>query len=136
MHRGFRDGYIQLQRGVLSSVSDLMTRYPTFPVLVTGHSLGAAEACMASIDLRVTLGARVTAFTFGEPRVGNKAFSEYYRFVFSSTLYYLFFFFFFLSLNLSKTQMIIYIQLQVVWTGDAAQLEGCGDKGHRAPSTA
>jgi predicted lipase len=45
-------------------------------VLVTGHSLGAAMATLAAVDL-ANAGYDTDLITFGSPRVGNKAFSEY-----------------------------------------------------------
>ncbi|KAF0709213.1 Aste57867_6046 [Aphanomyces stellatus] len=49
--------------------------HPHAPLLLTGHSLGAAVAAITAVDLHVTR--NLTAqrlLTFGEPRVGNAAF--------------------------------------------------------------
>lgn len=46
---------------------------------VSGHSLGAALATHAAIDIKRTFGTNLTMllYTFGSPRVGNFAFSSY-----------------------------------------------------------
>jgi predicted lipase len=44
-------------------------------VLVTGHSLGAAVATLASLDIQRQLGVDVHLYTYGSPRVGNRAFA-------------------------------------------------------------
>ena len=55
------------------------SRHPTASFLVTGHSLGGALATIAAVDLKVALGITnpLSLYTFGQPRVGNAAFSDY-----------------------------------------------------------
>ena len=45
---------------------------------VTGHSLGGALATLAAIDLTKSFNVDTTVYTFGQPRVGNKAFATDY----------------------------------------------------------
>ena len=46
-------------------------------IFVTGHSLGGALALFAALDIKKTFAREVTLYTYGQPRVGNKVFSDY-----------------------------------------------------------
>jgi hypothetical protein len=46
---------------------------------VTGHSLGGALATLAAFDLTKQFNVDTTVYTFGQPRVGNKAFATDYN---------------------------------------------------------
>lgn len=49
-------------------------------VIITGHSMGGAMASFCALDLSVNFGFKnIEVFTFGQPRVGNFAFSVYYN---------------------------------------------------------
>lgn len=45
---------------------------------MTGHSLGGALAAFAAIDIKTTFNPQggITLYTYGQPRVGNKVFSD------------------------------------------------------------
>ncbi len=98
VHRGFYAAFRSIQPALLQVISDLLqcekhwTR--EWSILVTGHSLGGALATLLSFELAriqkdlVVTGedsskdsknalkcASITCYTFGAPRVGNKAFS-------------------------------------------------------------
>ena len=50
-------------------------------IYVTGHSLGGALACLAAVELAKQIPeAEITCYTFGAPRVGNRAFAKYAEF--------------------------------------------------------
>ena len=53
--------------------------YNTFPIYITGHSLGGALATLCSLDLNMNLYNNTTTVTIGSPRVGNKAFIDMYN---------------------------------------------------------
>jgi len=75
VEQGFYAYYESLKDCVLGEVKSLLSKNPTYQVSVTGHSLGAAGAAMCAMDMRVNLGySSVRTLTFGEPRLGNKAF--------------------------------------------------------------
>eukprot|EP01096_Ripella_sp_DP13-Kostka_P016170 TRINITY_DN778_c0_g1_i1.p1 TRINITY_DN778_c0_g1~~TRINITY_DN778_c0_g1_i1.p1 ORF type:complete len:316 (+),score=138.24 TRINITY_DN778_c0_g1_i1:61-1008(+) len=78
--KGFNDMYNQLQPAIFSTVQSLVKQNPTYQVVVTGHSLGAALSVLCAVDL-VTSGTvkNVTVYNYGCPRVGNQAFSNYYH---------------------------------------------------------
>jgi hypothetical protein len=77
VHQGFR---IVEQMGfpkVLSSVGILKLMHPSYKVVVTGHSKGAAEATIAALDLVKAGISDVSLVNFGSPRVENAHFAEY-----------------------------------------------------------
>jgi len=79
VHGGFYND-MKLQRdSVASAVAAARQRLPNAKVLVTGHSLGAAVAQLFAEHLAHNLQITPVVYTFGNPRVGNKAFSGYYN---------------------------------------------------------
>eukprot|EP00479_Gromia_sphaerica_P005319 TRINITY_DN16346_c0_g1_i1.p1 TRINITY_DN16346_c0_g1~~TRINITY_DN16346_c0_g1_i1.p1 ORF type:complete len:186 (-),score=21.79 TRINITY_DN16346_c0_g1_i1:89-646(-) len=65
----------------------LVRAYPNYEVLYTGHSLGGAMAMIGAFDLRRTntIPSSTLVYTFGQPRVGNYAFSQLYDSLLSET---------------------------------------------------
>ena len=71
--------------GSYNSISDkleaaltrLLKQYPNYIVTVTGHSLGGALAGFAYPGLKAAGFPVPKAYTFGQPRLGNKAFADY-----------------------------------------------------------
>ncbi|OBA19922.1 alpha/beta-hydrolase [Metschnikowia bicuspidata var. bicuspidata NRRL YB-4993] len=53
-----------------------MDKYPNYRLSVTGHSLGAALAILAGIELRL-MGLDVLVVTLATPRIGDKNFASY-----------------------------------------------------------
>jgi hypothetical protein len=76
IHNGFHASWHQISSRVIAQVKDVHTRFPSYEVVVTGHSLGGAIANVAAASLRKH-GHTVTLYTYGAPRTGNKAFSIY-----------------------------------------------------------
>jgi len=73
--QGFLDNYNSLAtflKGNLSSVGCDQQQ----PLVVIGHSLGAAEAAVAMYDLKANGYNVVRTYTFGQPRVGDAAFAS------------------------------------------------------------
>ena len=67
---------------VISAISDIDSRHPNSPVIITGHSLGAAMAPLFLVDLEdasPSLASQVVfpIYTFGQPRVGNLEFAAW-----------------------------------------------------------
>lgn len=77
VHAGFFDAYHDLHLDILSSMSNLHQKHPDAKVLITGHSLGAAIATFAFVDLYLQFGNIDYFYTFGSPRVGNENFANY-----------------------------------------------------------
>ena len=80
VHKGFYEAFESARDGVRSAVQDLKQKYPSYKVVVTGHSLGAAMALLTALDLQtsstVTKG-DLRLFDYGCPRVGNDAFAAW-----------------------------------------------------------
>ncbi len=79
---GWRDAVLSLQDGVTAAIISISANIPHAPIIVTGHSLGAAMAPLFLVELSRThpdLYARVVfpLYTFGQPRVGNRAFAQF-----------------------------------------------------------
>jgi hypothetical protein len=78
VEEGFYDYYESLKDCVVGEMKSLQSKYAGYTLAVTGHSLGAAGAAFAAMDMRVNLGFATTprCLNFGEPRLGNKAFYQ------------------------------------------------------------
>ena len=80
IHAGFYGAWTQVkQRGqhsILAELARALRENPTFPVTVTGHSLGGGLATVAAMDIASMIRHRrdVNVVTFGSPRVGDAAF--------------------------------------------------------------
>lgn len=73
---GFSQAYDLIRDSVLSAVQNLGFG-PGSTVYVTGHSLGAAMAGLCAFDMQA-LGYSVSGYSFGQPRDGDKAYSQTY----------------------------------------------------------
>mmetsp|Transcript_12524 Transcript_12524/g.22113 ORF Transcript_12524/g.22113 Transcript_12524/m.22113 type:complete len:345 (-) Transcript_12524:63-1097(-) len=74
VHAGFLAAYEGLEHQMLAALKQLR---PT-RIHITGHSLGAALATLASFSLMSQGYPVASVATFGQPRVGNAAFAELY----------------------------------------------------------
>jgi hypothetical protein len=80
VHAGFFLSWMSLARDVSQKVIELKSQFPAADILVTGHSLGAAQAALAATHLYYREGLPVThVYTYGQPRVGNAAFHQFYN---------------------------------------------------------
>lgn len=82
VHGGFYESYNSsgLADDVSRSVRNVLWRHPGAPVYCAGHSLGAALATIAALDLRKVVGIPdVRLYTFGSPRVGNYIFARWFQ---------------------------------------------------------
>lgn len=77
IHRGFYNGYNTISATVKSQIQLIISKYRNAPIYVTGHSLGGALAVVAGLDLHSTFSNVNKLYTFGQPRVGNLALSNY-----------------------------------------------------------
>ncbi|KAJ7473836.1 lipase [Mycena galericulata] len=85
VHRGFMAAHEDVAADALSTVKNVLKnpKYTEYTIVVTGHSLGGAIACIAATILKGELlkGGRpdtlVKLYTFGQPRVGEAKFAKY-----------------------------------------------------------
>ena len=63
---------------MLNAIKALLIKHPSAGIDVTGHSLGASLATYAALAIKKNFDfSRFTFYTFGSPRTGNPAFSDY-----------------------------------------------------------
>ncbi|KAF5338462.1 hypothetical protein D9611_013235 [Ephemerocybe angulata] len=75
VHTGFLNAYNVVANDVVAAVKSQLASKPSYTVVVTGHSLGAAVAALAALGLKSALpSANLKLYTYGQPRVGNAAF--------------------------------------------------------------
>jgi triacylglycerol lipase len=75
VHQGFYDGLNEVWPDLLASLDQLQDKAQS--VWITGHSLGAALACMATARLVIELRLPVNGlYTFGQPRTGDLEFGH------------------------------------------------------------
>ncbi|KAH8115115.1 alpha/beta-hydrolase, partial [Phellopilus nigrolimitatus] len=71
-HRGFLEAYNSVAPIILSNIVAQLQEYPTYSLVLTGHSLGGALASLGGISLATNFpGKSVRVYTFGQPRTGN-----------------------------------------------------------------
>jgi hypothetical protein len=76
VHKGFYNAEQKVIGGIISAVKSLRSKYPSYAVKVTGHSLGAALAQLTSMDL-VKAGYPTSVYNFGQPRTGDKVYASF-----------------------------------------------------------
>jgi hypothetical protein len=75
VHEGFLDVYGSVQITVRKEVQRLVGQHANAAVVVTGHSLGAAQAVLCAHDLQASGICEPFCFPFCTPRVGNMHFA-------------------------------------------------------------
>ena len=86
VHRGFSRALAAVWSRIETQLQSLLDRHPR-KIWVTGHSLGGALATLAALRLQRMGLSQLETFTFGQPRVGNRALAEqitmpFYRFAY------------------------------------------------------
>jgi predicted lipase len=90
VHRGFYGSYEIVQPQLISAVKQLLASHPSASILVAGHSLGAALATFAAVDIKETLNPKTNfkLYNFGSPRTGNQAFTDHVMRLFPEGTFY------------------------------------------------
>ncbi|KAJ2020044.1 hypothetical protein GGI08_001797 [Coemansia sp. S2] len=81
VHAGFHDSTNAIYGYILKNILAAATDYPDYNIVFLGHSLGGASAVISALKFvrdNEFIRDSVRVWTFGEPRVGNRRFSEYY----------------------------------------------------------
>lgn len=76
VHSGFSGAWNQVQESVYSAIASVQVLHPSYSLVVTGHSLGAAVGTIAAAHLRED-GFPCDLYTYGSPRVGNQFFVDF-----------------------------------------------------------
>jgi len=82
VHDGFYSSYQAVQSAIITTVKLLIKLNPGLPVTVTGHSLGGALTIFCAVDLvhnKIVSANKTTVINFGQPRVGNLGFANFYN---------------------------------------------------------
>jgi len=79
VHKGFYEAYLSVGQSVRDAVKRYQDKAPQPPAIITtGHSLGAALAQHAALDLSSTQEDSVESlYNYGQPRTGNSAFANF-----------------------------------------------------------
>jgi len=87
VHGGFYQAWSTASSFVLNTLQSQKSAYPSYTVVVTGHSLGGALTSFASASI-LAAGYKTVAYSFGQPRVGNVAFANWMDSTFPAANYY------------------------------------------------
>merc|ERR1711907_13802 len=74
VHHGFWNAWQYLAEPVLAAIQSIQQSHSGANVVLTGHSLGAAIAADAALDLRLNHGLKTSVVNFGSPRAGDSGF--------------------------------------------------------------
>ena len=80
VHRGFWTAWLEVRDTITPQIIHVIKNYRDFRFAITGHSLGGVLATLAAGALRDVnddLRERTELYSFGSPRVGNKAVADY-----------------------------------------------------------
>jgi hypothetical protein len=77
VHQGFYYSSQSVKSDVIQWTQQLQRKFPSYEVIVTGHSLGGALATLTAVNLFTNQVNNIRHITFGSPRVGNMAASVY-----------------------------------------------------------
>lgn len=67
-----------MRENILQCAIDLSLKYPNSRFDLAGHSLGGAAIDLLALDLNLLGYIIENLFTYGAPRIGNKAFAQYF----------------------------------------------------------
>jgi hypothetical protein len=76
VHSGFMTSWRNTRCTIIPYVEAALQSYPDYELTLVGHSLGGAVAALAALEFQAR-GWSPHVTTFGEPRVGNKAFNRF-----------------------------------------------------------
>lgn len=79
IHRGFHNLILKnkIVESIKNELENITSNYSSIPIIITGHSLGAALATIFYAYLKtVYIGCTLELITFGSPRVGDYEFSK------------------------------------------------------------
>jgi len=80
VHHGFYRSWLAVADEVTNSTKALLAKHPSAQLYITGHSLGGSLAALAAAHFAYSQKMAVHGvYTYGESRVGNPAFRQFYN---------------------------------------------------------
>jgi len=79
VHSGFLDAWHSVRIQVQMAVKNIYSHITPTAFYFSGHSLGAALSVLAAIEIGAPLSVPVTCYNYGDPRVGNQVFADYFN---------------------------------------------------------
>ncbi|RDW56567.1 hypothetical protein BP6252_14095 [Coleophoma cylindrospora] len=76
LHQGFQYAWEDVQMYTMDAIKAATAAYPSYAVVVTGHSLGGGVATIAAAYIRAA-GIPADIYSYGSPRVGNTEFVNF-----------------------------------------------------------
>ncbi|KAI1816712.1 lipase [Poronia punctata] len=76
VHTGFAKAWDEISSDALAAVQSAKDANPSYNIVFTGHSLGAAVSSLGAVYAREA-GLAVDIINYGSPRVGNAAFAQF-----------------------------------------------------------
>ena len=77
VHAGFEGAAGSVEEDMLENLAQLVQKYPTATIKVTGHSLGGALANLTAMTILKNGYEVEMMLNFGQPRVGDKAYAAF-----------------------------------------------------------
>jgi hypothetical protein len=76
VHYGFYRSALGISNKTISNIETLMKQYPSYSVIVTGHSYGASCALLLAMELERN-GIHTKVYNYGQPRVGDTNYAKF-----------------------------------------------------------
>jgi len=76
VHKGFYNSALSIRVETIESIKRILQKYPTYKVIVTGHSYGAGTGQLLAMELERE-GINVEIYNYGQPRVGDKKYAGF-----------------------------------------------------------
>lgn len=87
VHNGFYHSALGVTSKTIQIVNSLKKKYPTYSVVVTGHSYGASCGQLLAMELEKA-GIQTSLYNYGQPRVGDKKYASFVDTVIPTYSYY------------------------------------------------
>ncbi|KAH6666802.1 Alpha/Beta hydrolase protein [Halenospora varia] len=73
---GFYATWLDIRPKVTSLLTSVRVKYPSYDLVITGHSLGGAQASYAAAEFR-HVGVKAKLYTYGAPHLGDLTFAKH-----------------------------------------------------------
>jgi hypothetical protein len=79
IHAGLKQTYVLLRKDIIEATEKAAKLYPSFKIVFSGLSLGAAMAMAGAVDFydQRGFGDRIYVYTYGMARIGNQAWRDH-----------------------------------------------------------